>query len=109
MPMVRKIPKLVLLKSYLERVILFKEKTSNNLDIHFFYSAGLLGKTNVPNTSTIRSIEYNSNEMRVFKASKIGSGVSVPYKKINFETNIQVISSFSENIDDAQAAMASKK
>ena len=49
--------------------------------LHFSLSKGHLGKTNVSNVSTIRSIQYHLRYVKVFKASNIGDGVSIPYKK----------------------------
>ncbi|CAF5030953.1 unnamed protein product, partial [Rotaria sp. Silwood1] len=51
---------------------------------------GHLSKTNVPNVSTIRSIRYSPDNMKVFKASSIGAGIAIPYKKIDFETNMRI-------------------
>ncbi|CAF4737694.1 unnamed protein product, partial [Rotaria sp. Silwood2] len=40
------------------------------------YLLGHLGKTNVPNVSTLRSIRYGSDNMNVFKASGVGTGLT---------------------------------
>ncbi len=74
-----------------------------------FYSEGYLGKTNVPNISTIRSIQYSSTSMKVFKASNVGDGVTVPYKKIDFETNMPLTSPFTNPINDQASILVSKK
>ncbi|CAF2748843.1 unnamed protein product [Rotaria sp. Silwood2] len=59
-----------------------------------------LDKTNVPNVSTLRSIRYASKNMNVFKASGIGDGLSIPYKQLNFESNMRVVSPFGNPIND---------
>jgi hypothetical protein len=58
----------------------------------------------VPNISTVRSIRYENNNMTVFKASGIGSGVSVPYKRLAYETNMRVISPFGHAIQNQESA-----
>ena len=70
---------------------------------------GHLDKTNVPNVSTLRSIRYGSNNMNIFKASGIGTGLSIPYKQLNFETNMRLISSFGNPINDQGSATVSKQ
>ncbi|CAF4698382.1 unnamed protein product [Rotaria socialis] len=70
---------------------------------------GCLGKTNVPNISTIRPIEYNTKCMKVFKASNIGKDASVPYKNIDFSTNMRLTSAFTVPINDEDHAIVSKK
>ncbi|CAF4179039.1 unnamed protein product, partial [Rotaria socialis] len=67
-----------------------------------------LGKTNVPNISTIRSIEYNAKSMKVFKASNIGECASVPYKNIDFSTNMRLVSAFTVPINDEDHAIVPK-
>ena len=76
---------------------------------YVLYFVGFLDKTNVPNVSTIRSIEYGSKQMKVFKASNIGQGVPVFYKKIDFEPNMRLISPFSTSINDQESTIVSKK
>ena len=49
--------------------------------LYFALCNGHLGKTNVPNVSTIRSVQYHPRHMKVFKASNIGDGVSIPSQK----------------------------
>ncbi|CAM4983754.1 unnamed protein product, partial [Rotaria socialis] len=58
--------------------------------------------------STIRSIEYNAKYMKVFKASNIGEGVSVPYKNIDFSTNMRLASAFTVPIKDEDHAIMPK-
>ena len=70
---------------------------------------GYLGKTNIPNISTIRSITYSAKHMKVFKASNVGDGVTIPYKKIRFETNMRLISPFTDPITNKQFTLSSKK
>ena len=77
--------------------------------LYFPLSKGHLGKTNVPNVSTIRSIHYHPRQMKVFKASNIGDRVSILYKKINFETNMRLINSFRVPINEKDSAIISKK
>jgi hypothetical protein len=72
--------------------------------LHIFSSlvvvlfSGDLDKTIVPNVSTLRSISYGQNSMKVFKASGIGTGLSVPYKQPKYEGNMRVISAFEDAI-----------
>ncbi|CAF3400174.1 unnamed protein product [Rotaria sp. Silwood2] len=73
------------------------------------YAGGHLGKTNVPNVSTIRSIRYSPDNMKVFKASSIGAGIAIPYKKIDFETNMRIVSPFGCSIDKQQSNTISKE
>jgi hypothetical protein len=47
--------------------------------------------------------------MKVFRASNIGDGTSIPYKKIGFETNMRLISPFTDPITDEQFTLSSKK
>lgn len=47
--------------------------------------------------------------MKVFKASNVGDGVSIPYKQIRFETNMQLISPFTDPINNEQLGLSSKK
>ena len=68
--------------------------------LYFPLCKGHLGKTNVPNVSMIHSIQYHPRYMKVFKGSNIGDGVSIPYKKINFETNMRLINSFTVPINE---------
>ena len=63
----------------------------------------------MPNVSTIRSIQYHPRHMKVFKASNIDDGVSISYKKINFETNMRLINSFTVPINEKDSAIISKK
>ncbi|CAF1153070.1 unnamed protein product, partial [Didymodactylos carnosus] len=45
----------------------------------------VLGASNIPNVTTVRSIVYDANGMKIRKASGIGKGKYVPYKNIDFE------------------------
>ena len=66
----------------------------------FFIFQGYLDKTNVPNISSVRSIKYGQKDMKVFKASGVGSGLSFPYKTINIDSNMRVTSPFTVPIND---------
>ena len=70
---------------------------------------GCLDKTNVPNISTVRCIQYTEDTMKIFKASGIGSGLSVPYKKLNIENNMRVTSPFTVPISDQSSATIPKR
>ena len=74
-----------------------------------FHFQGYLDKTNVPNVSMLRSIQYGSNDMKVFKASGVGTGISIPYKQLGFETNMRIISSFRNPINDQGQATIPKQ
>ena len=65
--------------------------------LHF---QGYLDKTYVPNVPVLRSIRYGPNDMKVFKASGGGTGISIPYKQLGFETNMRTISPFRNPIND---------
>ena len=73
------------------------------------FSIGHLGKTNVPNVSSLRSIRYSPNNMKVFKASSIGTGIAIPYKQIDFETNMRIVSPFGYSIDRQQSNTVAKE
>lgn len=70
---------------------------------------GHLGKTNVPNVSTLRSIRYGSDNMNVFKASGVGTGLTVPYKQLDFETNMRIASPFGCSINEQQSNTIQKQ
>ena len=53
-----------------------------------------MDKTNIPNISSVRSIKYEGRTMKVFKASSIGTGLSIPYETLNIESNMRVTSPF---------------
>ena len=65
-----------------------------------FHFQGYLDKTNVPNVYMLRSIRYEPNDMKVFKASGVGTGISIPYKPLDFERNMRIISPFVNPIND---------
>ena len=65
--------------------------------LHF---QGYLDKTNVPNVSVLRSIRYGPNDMKIFKASGVDTGISIHYKRLDFETNMRIISPFGNPIND---------
>lgn len=68
-----------------------------------------MDKTNVPNVSTLRSIQYGPHSMNTFKASNIGTGLSVPYKQLKFEANMRVVSPFGNSIDEQQSSTTAKQ
>ena len=45
-----------------------------------FYFQGHFDKANVANVFVMRSIRYGSNDVKVLKASGVGTGISIPYK-----------------------------
>ena len=45
-----------------------------------FYFQGHFDKANVANVSVLRSILYGPNDVKVLKASGVGTGISIPYK-----------------------------
>ncbi|CAF2101077.1 unnamed protein product [Rotaria magnacalcarata] len=47
--------------------------------------------------------------MKVFKASNVGDGSKIAYKKIDFETNIRLTSPFTSPIQDQQHSLAMNK
>ena len=38
--------------------------------------------------------------MKIFKASGVGTGISIHYKRLGFETNMRIISPFGNPIND---------
>ena len=68
-----------------------------------------MGKTNIPNVSILRSIRYSPNNMKIFKASSIGTGIAIPYKQIDFETNMRIVSPFGYSIDKQQSNTVPKE
>ena len=81
----------------------------SNYALTFFFFTGCLGKTNVPNISKIRSIQYYSQHMQIFKASNNDVGVSIPYKNVDFKKNMRVVSSFTAPIIGQETTVTSKK
>ena len=45
-----------------------------------FYFQGHFDKANVANVSVLRSIRYGPNDVKVIKASGVGTDISIPYK-----------------------------
>ena len=45
-----------------------------------FYFQGHFDKANVTNVSVLRSIRYGPNDVKVLKASGVGTGISILYK-----------------------------
>jgi hypothetical protein len=70
---------------------------------------GSLDKINVPNISSVRCIQYEENTMKVYKASVIDSGLSIPYKTINIQKNMRVTSLFTVLITDQQPGAIPKE
>ena len=54
----------------------------------------------MPNVSILYSIRYGPIDMKVFKVSGAGTGISIPYKRLDFETNMRIISPFGNPIND---------
>ncbi|CAF3931085.1 unnamed protein product, partial [Rotaria sp. Silwood1] len=67
-----------------------------------------IDKTSIQNVSSIRSIEYYPNHMRIFKASGIGQGILIPYKQLEFESNMRLICPFTSAIDSEQVSAVPK-
>ena len=63
----------------------------------------------MPNVSILRSIRYSPNNMKIFKASSIGTGIAIPYKQIDFETNMRIVSPFGYSIDKQQSNTVPKE
>ena len=57
----------------------------------------------MPNVSTLRSIRYDANSMKVFKASSVGSGIPITYKQLEFGTNMSVVSAFESSINEQES------
>jgi hypothetical protein len=53
----------------------------------------------MPNVSSIRSVQYSKNGMYTFKASGIGTGLYVPFKNIEFDMNMKLLSGFDTSIN----------
>ena len=47
--------------------------------------------------------------MRIFKASGIGQGILIPYKKLEFESNMRLICPFTSPINNQQVSAVPKK
>ena len=45
-----------------------------------FYFQGHFHKANAANVSVLHSIRYRPNDVKVLKASGVGTGISIPYK-----------------------------
>ncbi|CAF1130611.1 unnamed protein product [Rotaria magnacalcarata] len=71
--------------------------------------AGHVEKTNVPNVSSVRSVRYTQEAMKIYKASNIGSGISIKYKTIEFENNMRVTSPFTVPINDQLSGAIPKR
>ena len=77
---------------------------------NFLFSfQGHLDKTNVSNISTLRSIQYGPQSMNVYKASEIGTGLSIPYKHLKFESNMRIVSSFESLINNQGTTIIQRK
>ena len=68
-----------------------------------------MDKTNIPNISSERSIKYEGRIMKVFKASSIGIGLSIPYGTLNIESNMRVTSPFTVMINGQSSGAIQKK
>ncbi|CAF5068452.1 unnamed protein product, partial [Rotaria sp. Silwood1] len=71
-------------------------------------NTGKIVKTTIPNISSIRSIQYYADQMRIFRASGIGQGTMIPYKQLEFESNMRLVSPFITPIDNQQANVVPK-
>ena len=47
--------------------------------------------------------------MKVFKTSGVGTSISIPYKQLDFKTNMQIISLFGNPINDQGQTILSKQ
>ena len=75
----------------------------------FVLFSGYLGKNNIHNVSSIRSVRYEQDAMKVYKASNISSGISIKYKGIEFENNMRVTSHFTVPINGQSPGAISKR
>ena len=57
----------------------------------------------------MRSVRYERKSMKVYKASNIGTGISIKYKAIKFENNMRMISSFTESINEQSSGPTRKR
>ncbi|CAF1042602.1 unnamed protein product, partial [Didymodactylos carnosus] len=64
----------------------------------------VLGASNIPNVTIVRSIVYDANGMKIHKASGIGKGKYVPYKNIDFESHMKIIIPFVDSIGSRLSA-----
>ncbi|CAF4327169.1 unnamed protein product, partial [Rotaria magnacalcarata] len=71
--------------------------------------AGHVEETNVPNVSSARSVRYTQEAKKIYKASNIGSGISIKYKTIEFENNMRVTSPFTVPINDQLSGAIPKR
>ena len=62
-----------------------------------------MDKTNVPNISSVLSINYEGETMKIFKASNIGGDLSIPYQAISMESNMRVTSPYTATINEQSA------
>ena len=58
---------------------------------------------------TSLSIRYGSDNMNIFKASGIGTGLTVPYKQLDFETNMRIINPFRCSINEQESNTVPKQ
>ena len=47
--------------------------------------------------------------MKAFKASSVGTDITIPYKQIEFETNMRSVSPFGSSIDGQQSKTIQKQ
>ena len=74
-----------------------------------WYFVGHIGKKNVANVSTLRPIRYGPDNMNTFKASVIGTGLTVPYKQLDFETNMRIVNPFGCSIIEQESNTVPKQ
>ena len=82
---------------------------NNNFLFTFSIYLGYLEKTNIPNISSVRSIKYEGDTMKIFKASNIGDGVSIPYKTLKVDNNMRVTSPFTSTMNVPSSGAIPKK
>ncbi len=68
-----------------------------------------MDKTTIPNVSLVRSVKYGSKAMKIYKASGIGSGISIKYKSTEFENNMKITSPFTQSINDQSSKPTRKR
>ncbi len=68
-----------------------------------------MDETKIPDVSSIRSVRYEQEIMKVYKASNIGTGVAIKYNALEFENNMRVTSFFTESINNQSSGVMPKK
>ena len=86
-----------------------KFMNNNNFLVTFFIYLGYLEKTNIPNISSVRSIKYEGDSMKMFKALNFGDGVSIPYKTLKVHNTIRAASPFTSTMNAPSSGSIPKK